>query len=68
MFATLLTVPHSGLKIQLHGMYFDTSFNSLQTAFTNVYTAFYDAALRSYHYIRSLPLHKQPSFEYVKGM
>jgi telomerase reverse transcriptase len=58
----------NALKIQMHGMYFDTSFNSLDTALANLYRLFQDAAQRIEHYIRSMPKHTGPSFRSVKGM
>jgi hypothetical protein len=48
-------------------MYFDTTFNSLFTALTNLYKLFHDAASRAEHYIRSMPKRGQPSFKTVKG-
>lgn len=63
----LLTKRPSGLKIQLHGMFFDTSFNSLDTVLSNLYVAFKDAALRCFYYMKSLSSSTQPSFETVKS-
>lgn len=58
---------NSALKIQMHSMYFDTSFNTLGTALANLYRLFHDAAQRAEHYIRSMPKRSAPSFETVKG-
>ncbi|TID27305.1 telomerase reverse transcriptase [Venturia nashicola] len=57
----------NALKLQLHGMFFDTSFNSLDTVLTNLYIAFKDAARRCFYYMKSLSASSQPSFERVKS-
>ncbi|KIW03271.1 hypothetical protein, variant 1 [Verruconis gallopava] len=53
----------NALKIQIHRMYFDTSFNSLDTALANLYRLFHDAAQRAEHYMRSMPKHASLSVE-----
>jgi hypothetical protein len=58
---------YSALKIQLHGMFFDTSFNSLDTVLSNLFIAFKDAALRCFSYMKSLSAASQPSFETLKS-
>lgn len=63
----LLTKPPSALKIQLHGMFFDTTFNSLDTVLSNLYIAFKDAALRCYYYMKSSSSSNLPSLETVKS-
>jgi hypothetical protein len=57
----------SAIKIQLHTMYFDTSFNDLTTALANLYRLFHDAAQRLESYMRYMPKRNMPSFETVKG-
>ena len=52
----------------MHSMYFDTSYNSLDTTLANLYRLFHDAAQRAEGYIRSMPKHGAPSFETIKGM
>lgn len=63
----LLIARPSALKIQLHGMFFDTSFNSLDTVLSNLYIAFKDAALRCFYYMKSLSASTQPSFKTLKS-
>ncbi|QDS67468.1 hypothetical protein FKW77_000863 [Venturia effusa] len=57
----------NALKIQMHGMFFDSSFNSLDTVLSNLYTAFKDAALRCFYYMKNLSTSSQPSFVTVKN-
>jgi len=42
-------------------MFFDTSHNSIRTALSNYYATFHHAALRMYHYTRSLPTAQRPN-------
>jgi telomerase reverse transcriptase len=48
------------MVIQLHTMFFDTTHNTLRTALRNFYLTFVHAALRLFHYIRSLPTARRP--------
>jgi hypothetical protein len=48
-------------------MFFDTSFNSLDTVLSNLYLAFKDAALRCFYYMKSLSASSQPSFKTLKS-
>ena len=46
-------------------MFLDTSFNSLSTVLSNVYTAFNETALKMWTYARCLPTGKQPGAKLV---
>lgn len=50
----------SSLKIQLHAMFIDTSFNNIKTVLSNLYQCFVESARKCYHYIKSLPKKKYP--------
>lgn len=47
-------------KIQSHAMFLDTSFNSLTTVLSNVYSAFKETATKMWTYARCLPVGKRP--------
>ena len=63
----LIILELSALKIQMHKMLFDTSFNSLDTALANLYRLFHDAAQRMESYMRSMTKNGTPSFHIIKG-
>lgn len=44
----------STLKIQLHTMILDTSFNSIKTVLSNLYQCFVESARKCYHYTKCL--------------
>jgi hypothetical protein len=48
-------------KLQSHAMYLDTTYNSLPTVLTNIYTSFLETATKTYAYARCLPSSKQPT-------
>lgn len=50
----------SALKLQIQPMLLSTSYNCPTTVLRNLYHAFTEVASKSYHYIRSLPVRKQP--------
>ncbi|USW57953.1 Putative telomerase ribonucleoprotein complex - RNA-binding protein [Septoria linicola] len=50
----------NSLKLQMRAMLLSTSYNSVDTVLSNLYYTFIEVAQKSYHYIRSLPLAKQP--------
>lgn len=50
----------NSLKLQMHAMLLSTNYNSMETVRSNLYHSFAEVAQKSYHYIRSLPGHKQP--------
>ncbi len=50
-------------KIQAHDMFLDTSFNSLHTVLSNIYSAFTETATKLWIYVRCLPVGKQPGTE-----
>ncbi|GAB7359408.1 hypothetical protein MBLNU230_g6057t1 [Neophaeotheca triangularis] len=50
----------NAMKLQMHAMLFSTQHNSLPTVLRNLQHSFHEVAQKSYHYIRSLPLPKQP--------
>ncbi|CZR51337.1 related to telomerase reverse transcriptase [Phialocephala subalpina] len=52
-------------KIQAHAMFLDTSFNSLKTVLTNVYSAFIESATKLWTYAKCLPVGKQPRTKLV---
>jgi hypothetical protein len=45
-------------------MFLDTSFNSLNTVLSNIYSAFLETALKTYTYARCLPSNKQPGTQF----
>ncbi|KAI9664915.1 MAG: hypothetical protein M1821_006363 [Bathelium mastoideum] len=49
------------LKIQMHEMYLDSSFNSLSTVLSNLYHNYAETAQKCFAYIKSLPAQKRPS-------
>jgi len=50
----------NALKLQMHTMLLSTSYNGFETVLSNLYHCFMEVALKSYHYVRSLPANKQP--------
>ncbi|KAM3414559.1 Telomerase reverse transcriptase [Cercospora zeina] len=50
----------NALKLQMRAMLLSTSYNSPLTVLSNLYHIFVEVAQKSNHYIRSLPLNKQP--------
>lgn len=51
----------SGLKIQMHGMLFDTSHNSVTTVWRNVHTCMLEAARKALQYSKDLGPKRRPS-------
>ncbi|KAB2578511.1 Telomerase reverse transcriptase [Lasiodiplodia theobromae] len=51
----------NALKIQLHGMLLDTSFNQERTVLGNLYGCFAEAARKCFHYLQCLPARKHRS-------
>ena len=51
----------NALKIQMHGMFLDSSFNALSTVLVNLYHIYTETAQKCFAYIKSLPTQKQPS-------
>lgn len=47
-------------KLQAHAMFLDTSFNSMKTVLSNVFSAFIESATKMWTYAKYLPLGKQP--------
>ncbi|KAM7207012.1 hypothetical protein V8F33_000111 [Rhypophila sp. PSN 637] len=65
----ILTTPTflpDAFKIQSHLMFFDTSHNSPQAVFKNVYTAFLETATKMWAYARCLPKANKPSMAVVQ--
>ncbi|KUJ22916.1 uncharacterized protein LY89DRAFT_314076 [Mollisia scopiformis] len=52
-------------KIQAHAMFLDTSFNSLKTVLSNVYSAFIESATKMWTYAKCLPAGKQPGTQLI---
>ncbi|KAK0836388.1 Telomerase reverse transcriptase, partial [Friedmanniomyces endolithicus] len=50
----------NAVKLQMHAMLLSTKYNSVQTVWANLYHSFSEIALKSYHYIHSLPAGKEP--------
>ncbi|KAK6429339.1 Telomerase reverse transcriptase [Oleoguttula sp. CCFEE 5521] len=50
----------STLKLQMRTMLLSTSYNSIDTVLVNLYHCFSEAAQKMLHYIRALPMVKQP--------
>lgn len=55
----------SALKLQMHAMLLSTNYNSISTVLSNLHHSFTEVAQKSYHYIRSLPVAKQPPVQLV---
>lgn len=50
----------TALKLQMQPMLLSTAYNRPETVLANLYHCFSEVAMKSYHYIRSLPGEKQP--------
>lgn len=57
----------NAFKIQMHGMFLDTSFNSTSTVLSTLYQNFAETAMKCYRYAKSMPTSKQPSSGLVIG-
>lgn len=51
----------NALKLHMRAMLLSTRYNALDTVLGNLYHAFSEVAQKTYHYIRSLPVRKQPN-------
>ncbi|KAK0307142.1 Telomerase reverse transcriptase [Friedmanniomyces endolithicus] len=50
----------NAVKLQMHAMLLSTKYNGVQTVWANLYHSFSEVALKSYHYLHSLPAGKEP--------
>ncbi|KAI7488359.1 hypothetical protein KC351_g2021, partial [Hortaea werneckii] len=55
----------NALKLQMHAMLLSTAYNSEQTVLMNLYHSFVEVALKTYHYINSMPAQKQPGYRLI---
>ncbi|KAI7675364.1 hypothetical protein KC318_g994, partial [Hortaea werneckii] len=55
----------NALKLQMHAMMLSTAYNSERTVFMNLYHSFVEVALKTYHYVHSMPTHKQPEHRLI---
>ena len=53
----------NALKLQMHGMFLDSSYNAITTVLSNLHEAYTETALKCFAYIKSLPAPKRPSSE-----
>ena len=47
----------------MHAMLFDTSYNSINTVTSNLYSCFLETAKKFFHYMKSLAINKRPTVE-----
>ena len=51
----------NALKLHMRAMLLSTRYNAIDTVLANLYHAFSEIAQKTYHYIRSMPVRKQPN-------
>lgn len=51
----------NALKLHMRAMLLSTKYNALDTVLINLYHAFSEVAQKAFHYIRSMPVNKQPN-------
>ena len=51
----------NALKIQMHGMFLDTSYNTMSTVLSSLYQTYVETAQKCFAYIKSLSAQNQPS-------
>ncbi|CAK3842412.1 Telomerase reverse transcriptase [Lecanosticta acicola] len=62
---TLYRKTLNALKLQMHAMHLSTAYNDVETVLSNVYHCFSELAQKCYHYVKSLPVSKQPGSSLV---
>ncbi|KAI6887672.1 hypothetical protein KC360_g3080 [Hortaea werneckii] len=55
----------NALKLQMHAMLLSTAYNSERTVLMNLYHSFVEVALKTYHYVHSMPAQKQPGYQLI---
>lgn len=51
----------NALKLQMHSMFLDSSFNAITTVLSNLYHSYTETAQKCFAYIKGLPAQKRPS-------